>query len=111
MIKRRGEKITAARDGTIGSKRKQREEDAGEEEVEDASNVRRDSKKPRGAGQSKREEKGKDRGGKGAKGNKGDSKAPESAPPPPPAAKNGIEKDGRSIGSLIGRKRRRKAGK
>lgn len=114
MVKRRGEKITAARDGTIGTKRKDREDDS----APAADGEPKSGKRLRGSGGAgggdKREGKDRDRDGKRDKSDRKD-KAPKHAAaapaPAPDAEKKGIEKEGVSMGSMIGRKRRRKAGK
>lgn len=103
MVRRRGEKITAARDGLIGAKRKQRDDDTtiAAEDSDDQKSSARSGKK------TKRDH--KDKNGKAR-----DRKLPRDqteSKKPVVVEKKGIEKEGQNIGSMIGRKRRRKAGK
>lgn len=102
VVRRRGENIAAARDRTIGNKRKQRDD---ESSAPGAGQATADKVSGRSDKKSKRDH--KDKGSKERKPRK------EKAEDVQPAVveKKGIEKEGQNIGSLIGRKRRRKAGK
>ena len=109
--------MTAVRDGTdaySSNKRKDRDD-----ETDDKAEGSSGSKKPKAESgeHEKSTKRGKERRDR-SKGKALREEAAKSAPAPSsnvkadgPVEKRGIEKDGQNIGSLIGRKRRRKAGK
>jgi hypothetical protein len=112
VVKRRGEKMTADRDGPGPSersqdrKRKNRDGEAGEAGDAQAGDRSNADKKPK---TDKKDRKDKSKGKRSR--DDASAQAPAEVAAPAPAEKKGLEKDGQSIGSLIGRKRRRKAGK
>lgn len=119
VVKRRGEKIVAARDGLIGNKRKDRDDESQSHgQAAEGRGRGRDGElgESRADKKPKKDHKGgKDR--KDRKDGKGRDAKPESSKPKDnddkskPKGAGGIAAGGPSIGSLIGRKRRMKAGK
>jgi nucleolar protein 4 len=114
VVKRRGEKIVAARDGLIGNKRKDRDDETATNEGDVQAGKRKrggDGKREGKDGKDGKRDR-KDRDGKDGKDRSRSKSSKEDAKvTPAPQEKKGIEKEGVSMGSMIGRKRRRKAGK
>lgn len=105
--------MTATRDGadtprTDRSSNKRKERDEGEGEVDPEGGKKRDGEHEKSA---KRGKERRDRSKGKALREEAAKAAPTESKDEEKVEKRGIEKDGQNIGSLIGRKRRRKAGK